>query len=1099
MNRFALARAGLRHGRRRHLGLLLGATLTTAIFVGALAVGDSVKESLRRQSLQRIGAVRSALDAGDRFVTTTLAGALADGGREVSAVLRLAGVAVTPDGRHRANGVQVLGVDAAFSRLSEVGGGAVTPPAGTVSLNRRLARQLVAGPGDTLVLRVEKPSALPRETALGDPDDLVTALRVTVGPIRESGAGGAFSLQAHQIPPYNAIVDRDWLARELGLDGRANLLLTDGDATTAGDELRTAWTLDDLELSFAERGALAGLVSRRVFLDDAVEAAIREGDVRGLAASTTFVRAIRSADGPVALPYSTVTGLGVIGDAPPDAARDAAALVSANLGADGVVLHDAAAERLGIGAGDSLTLDVWTLGDDLRLGVGEHRLTVDRVVPLAGAADDPTWMPAFPGLEDKQSCRDWDPSVPVDLNELSPWDEAYWAEHQGTPKAFVRLETARTLWGSRFGTLTEVRVAATDRAELERSLLRRVDPATLGLRFEDVRETALAAGHTATDFGGLFFGLSLFLVVSAVMLMTLVFVFGVEQRAREIGVLRAIGFRPSQLRNLFLAEAMLVAALGVIPGVALGALYTQLVLRGLATLWSEAVAEASLTYHAGATSLVGGPIAALLVAVCALAWAVRRHVRSSAAALLAGRAAEPPGAGRPGRGALGALVVGAGAAVVFAVLATRTDGPTAAGLAFGAGAALLVAGLAAARLRIASLGRGTSRSLTLFSVGVRSAGRRPGRSLAVVGLLASGVFLVVSVGVHRLTAPEGAQPVTSGTGGYALYAESTVRLRHDLDAPESADAFGLDDDATAFDSLPLRVRDGDEASCLNLSSSQNPLLVGAPAEALAARGAFTFSAVEGDVDAPWRLLENAREDGAVPAIGDAASVTWALHKGVGDTLAYVDERGQPFDVRIVATVTGSILQGMLLIDDAAFRARFPAEGGFRRFLIDLPDGGAEDGGVALSAELTAAFGDVGLEVTKTSDRLAAYQAVQNTYLAIFQTLGALGVLLGTTGLALVVLRNLFERRGELATLRAVGFSRRRLGRLLLAEHGVLLGLGALIGAAAALGAVLPLGREASSHAPWIVVVAVVLTGLAAVSLAVALATRGRLVDALTTE
>ena len=41
-----------------------------------------------------------------------------------------------------------------------------------------------------------------------------------------------------------------------------------------------------------------------------------------------------------------------------------------------------------------------------------------------------------------------------------------------------------------------------------------------------------------------------------------------------------------------------------------------------------------------------------------------------------------------------------------------------------------------------------------------------------------------------------------------------------------------------------------------------------------------------------------------------------MGKKVGDTIDYVDERGQPFKVRIVGAVANSILQGQLIIDEA---------------------------------------------------------------------------------------------------------------------------------------------------------------------------------------
>ncbi|KKK81298.1 hypothetical protein LCGC14_2814860, partial [marine sediment metagenome] len=58
--------------------------------------------------------------------------------------------------------------------------------------------------------------------------------------------------------------------------------------------------------------------------------------------------------------------------------------------------------------------------------------------------------------------------------------------------------------------------------------------------------------------------------------------------------------------------------------------------------------------------------------------------------------------------------------------------------------------------------------LTIAGLGLRNAARRPGRSLAVVALLACGSFLIVAVGANRLDASAGAADRASGTGGFAL-------------------------------------------------------------------------------------------------------------------------------------------------------------------------------------------------------------------------------------------------------------------------------------------------------------------------------------------
>ncbi len=150
-------------------------------------------------------------------------------------------------------------------------------------------------------------------------------------------------------------------------------------------------------------------------------------------------------------------------------------------------------------------------------------------------------------------------------------------------------------------------------------------------------------------------------------------------------------------------------------------------------------------------------------------------------------------------------------------------------------------------------------------------------------------------------------------------------------------------------------------------------------------------------------------------------------------------------------MANSILQGSLIIDEAEFVKRFPGESGYRMLLIDAPTNRVP----TVSATLSRAMQDAGLELTPAAPRLAQFNAVQNTYLGTFQVLGGLGLLLGSVGLGIVVLRNVLERRGELAVLLAVGFRTPTLQQLLLIENGALLALGLGIGVIAAAVAVLP--------------------------------------------
>ena len=135
-----------------------------------------------------------------------------------------------------------------------------------------------------------------------------------------------------------------------------------------------------------------------------------------------------------------------------------------------------------------------------------------------------------------------------------------------------------------------------------------------------------------------------------------------------------------------------------------------------------------------------------------------------------------------------------------------------------------------------------------------------------------------------------------------------------------------------------------------------------------------------------------------------------------------------------------------------------------------------------------------LKIVTTGQRLARFLAVQNTYLSTFQSLGGLGLLLGTLGLAAVELRNVVERRGELALLRAAGFRRRTLAGLLLMENAVLLLAGLGCGVLSALVAVLPHLISGVASIPWNSL-AVTLALVLAVGVIAGLAAAGRVLRA----
>ena len=225
-----------------------------------------------------------------------------------------------------------------------------------------------------------------------------------------------------------------------------------------------------------------------------------------------------------------------------------------------------------------------------------------------------------------------------------------------------------------------------------------------------------------------------------------------------------------------------------------------------------------------------------------------------------------------------------------------------------------------------------------------------------------------------------------------------------------------------------------------------------------------------------------------------------MGKSLGDDIEYSDEKGQKFKVRLVGTLENSILQGSLLIAEEKFIKRFPSEVGYRMLLIDAPQEKAD----AVAAHLSERLTDFGLAVSSARQRLAAFSAVENTYVSIFQILGGLGLVLGSIGLGLVVLRNMLERRNELAMLRAVGFNKAALKRMVFYEHSGLMLAGLAWGVIAALTAVAPALKDpGAARAGYIslapTVAAIALSGVVWIWIAATLALSGEMLDALRSE
>lgn len=389
-------------------------------------------------------------------------------------------------------------------------------------------------------------------------------------------------------------------------------------------------------------------------------------------------------------------------------------------------------------------------------------------------------------------------------------------------------------------------------------------------------------------------------------------------------------------------------------------------------------------------------------------------------------------------------------------------------LFFPAGGLLLLASVLSFSWYLARMEKPAVSGFRLTQLSWKNATRKRSRSMSIVILFAIGAFLVISTGSNRKDLFDSAEDPASGTGGFLYYAQSTLPVLQNLNDPAVRYDYSLEED---YSFIQMRLADGDDASCLNLNKIVNPRILGLEPSMLEGRFSFVTRTDILHEENPWQTLEIELPGGLIPAIADETVIKYGLGLSVGDTLRYTNSSGGTMELLLVGGLAPSVFQGSVLISGEHFLEQFPESSGTHIFLVE----GARADTALISADLARGMRDLGWDMQLCSTRLAEFNSVTNAYLSIFMVLGALGLLLGTFGLLVVLSRSILERKQEIALLKAVGYSRSQIRRLLSREYLILLFWGIFSGFGSAILATLPsilsanTGTSFSSILIWLVI------------------------------
>lgn len=1056
MTRFNLILKSFIHYLRANLLVSIGVAISTAVLTGALIIGDSVTFSLEQSTFYRLGNTTHLVSTVDRYFRSELAGELAaKGGFEVAPALILEGMAVTDGGAERVNKVQVTGIDDHFEKIAE------SPiyqnlSGSEVIISKNLAERLHLQKGDYFLARIKKASLIPLNAPLVSDAETSVSFRAVVKDIADQHTLGFFNLKNSQTAPYNLFLSLVKLNELMTLKGKANRLLIS--STQLNNQqiegfLDQCFTPEDAGIEVKEIPSTneMQITSERVFIDDQIVKAFelfRESHP----VLTYFANSLEFKG--KSTPYSFIS------------------TIDDNILKDNdIFINDWVASDLNIKVGDSLTIKYYQIGPLRQLVEKGSKFVVRKIVPIKGIYADKDLMPNLPGMSDAGNCRDWKAGVPIKLGLIRDKDEAYWKQYKGTPKAFISLKKALKIWGNRFGNYTAIRISEKSFTDKEYHALfsSSIKPVNLGVMVTSVRDNGLKAARNGVDFSQLFLGLSFFLLVAAIILTALLFLMNLEGRQNQIGTLLILGFTRSQIRKLLLSEGAIVALIGSLFGLLIASFYTKLIFLALNSLWWDVVRTSVLEIDIKISTLIIGLVISVFISIITILFSVNHSFKQRIIELQQQQ-------NQPQKLLIAAikkilmtvsLVIAVGLLAFQLIITNHSD----TALFFLSGGLLLIGLLLFADLM---LRRSRHKIVAVFSLrelNLRNRSQNLSRSMTVIILFALGTFLVVSTGANRQDLLSGADKKSNGTGGFKFFAETSIPVLYSLNDKDRRLNEGI---TSEFSAAQFGRIDGDDASCLNLNRVSNPAILGADPELLKNR--FSFASISPEIKDHdvWEALNMPLSHGIIPAIADQTVIQWGLGLNIGDTLKYRNELGDTLRLKLIAGLSSSVFQGYALISNTNFLKNFPTSSGSNLFLIDVPKGKEKETG----EELQSVFRDDGWEMTTTVQRLMEFNSVTNTYLSIFLALGALGLILGTVGLAVVLARTILERKKEIAMMQSLGFTQKMIVGLLIREYAVLLLWGILIGFISAVVAVLPNFLTPGNDVSFITVSLIVLAILA---------------------
>ncbi|MQY78051.1 MAG: FtsX-like permease family protein [Bacteroidetes bacterium] len=1049
MSLFHIIFRSVTHYRTTSLYQFLIILFLSAIITGSLLTGNSVRKSLLEGNEHQLYGTGVVINSGPRYFPQSLAERLEKAtGERCEGILETKGWIRSFNTGESALNIQVFGVKNRFFSFNKPTN-KISLDKGEAAINKKLADKLNLRSGDDIILRFGNISDIPSGSPFAPESDAFESFVLTVKQIITRNDLANFTLGISQVRPLTIYVSLSEFSEFFAGDPKINRILVKDSQSSSFENiskgLTDVYTIEDagMRLRYVKAGNQQEIISDRIFIGSGELEEVSEAIPEARPIITYLANKITH--GEKSTPYSFVSALpGQLYDRIPDDSD--------------IIINRWLAEDLDAGIGDSIDLLYYIMGDYKKLVEDTCRFVVSDITEPVSIWSDHALMPEFPGISGSESCSSWDAGVPINLNEIRDKDEDYWNVYQGTPKAFIKYETGRELWGNDFGPATAIRFPEdVDGDKILSRLSGRIDPLNTGFRIVNARRNAIEAAEDSVDFSTLFLSLSFFIILSSLILLVLIVSTHIDSRREQVSTLRALGFSSKIIAGIFFLECGLIAFFGSIAGALTGNLFNALIVKLLNSVWKGAVQTDTIRSYFDIAGMITGLLVTLGLALIVIWINLRNQLKEYRSSHVAVKKNFMENNIKT-LFSLSAIII-----IIQIAIALLMPGADTV-LWFTTGVTLFVCILLYCRLVLSlNLKKRSVRSGSLLNSSWLYYACYPSRAITPVLFLAAGIFIIIITGANRKSFNTDTISRESGTGGFLLWGETVTPLIYDLNSSAGKKEYDLPDAGqSGLYFIQAKRADGDDASCLNLNSVQSPPLLGLDASCFSDKGSFSFATVmKGpEVQNPWDLLSLRPGENTIYGIIDQTVLQWSLNRKTGDTLVLSAENGGSLNIILAAGLKSSVFQGHILIGQNNFNQFYPSVSGSNVFLVD----GVRDNIASYRELLSNRLSSFGTEVNYTFDRLASFNEVTNTYLTVFMTLGGLGLIMGVLGLGFVLLRNLNMRVKEYALLLATGYSPAKIRASIRGEHNYILVAGIFSGSVPAMIATLP-SLLSDAHVP----------------------------------